>query len=282
MSALEQVTDPVAHHAEGPVWSPTWGGLRYVDLLAGDLLTLRDGNVERLHVGNVAGFVRPRARGGYVVGLERGLALADGVDDLPRELPPLWADTAVRMNDGGADPWGNLYAGSMEYDAKPGAATLYRITPDGDVAVVLSGVTISNGIGFSPDAALAYYIDTATGGVDVFDASDGALHRRRRLVTIEEGAGSPDGLCVDSAGNIWTALHGGGAVRCYSPQGDLLDQVDLPTRLVTACAHGGDDLRDLYITTSRAGLGDDAEPEAGAVFRIRVDIPGLPVLPYGG
>lgn len=74
MSALEQVTDPIAYHAEGPVWSPSWGGLRFVDMLAGDLLTVRDDGVHRLHVGSVAAFVRPRTRGGYVVGLERGLA----------------------------------------------------------------------------------------------------------------------------------------------------------------------------------------------------------------
>src|SRR5690625_3303435 len=113
MSTLEQVTEPIAYHAEGPVWSPTWGGLRFVDLLAGDLLTVRDDGVHRLHVGNVAAFVRPRARGGYVVGLERGLGLADHVDDVARALPEIWADPGVRMNEGGADPWGNLYAGSM-------------------------------------------------------------------------------------------------------------------------------------------------------------------------
>lgn len=282
MSTLEQVTEPIAYHAEGPVWSPTWGGLRFVDLLAGDLLTVRDDGVHRLHVGNVAAFVRPRERGGYVVGLERGLGLADHVDDVPRALPEIWADPGVRMNEGGADPWGNLYAGSMGYGAEPGRADLYRVSPQGEVSVVLDDVTVSNGIGFSPDGTLAYYNDTPTGGIDVFDAVDGHLRGRRRFVTVEDGAGGPDGLCVDSAGNVWTALNGGGVVRCYTPAGALLHEVAVPARLVTACTLGGPDLRDLYITTSRENLGDDAEPEAGALFRIRVDVPGLPVLPYGG
>lgn len=282
MSTLEQVTEPIAYHAEGPVWSPTWGGLRFVDMLAGDLLTVRDDGAHRLHVGNVAAFVRPRASGGYVVGLERGLGLADHVDEPPRPLPEIWADPGVRMNEGGADPWGNLYAGSMGYGAEPGKADLYRITPGGQVSVVLDDVTVSNGIDFSPDGTLAYYNDTPTGGIDVFDAVDGELRDRRRFVTVEDGAGGPDGLTVDSAGNVWTALNGGGVVRCYSPAGALLHQVELPAHLVTACTLGGADLRDLYITTSRENLGDEAEPEAGALFRIRVDVPGKPILPYGG
>ncbi|MFC4554520.1 SMP-30/gluconolactonase/LRE family protein [Georgenia faecalis] len=280
MTQVEQVTDPIAYHAEGPVWSPTWGGLRYVDMLAGDLLTIRSHGVDRLHVGNVAAFVRPRAGGGYVVGVERGIALAGQVDEAPEQRPELWADPGVRMNEGGADPWGYLYAGSMPYDQTPGGAALYRVSPAGDVDVVLPSVTVSNGIAFSPDGSLAYYNDTPTGGIDVFDASERGLTARRRFVTVPEG--SPDGLTVDSAGNVWTALHGTGTVRCYAPDGGVVTEVRVPAHQVTACTLGGDDLRDLYITTSRENLGADAEPEAGAVFRVRVDVAGMPVLPYGG
>jgi sugar lactone lactonase YvrE len=285
MSAVEQVTDPIAFHAEGPVWSPTWGGLRWVDMLAGDLLTLRaDGSVDRLHVGEVAAFVRPRVSGGYVVGVERGLALADGPDDTPRHLPPLWTDPGVRMNEGGCDPQGRLYAGSMAYDQTPGAARLYRVDADGSVTTVLPDVTISNGLDFSPDGTLAYYNDSGLGRgsgrgrTDVFDVVDGELVRRR---VFQEGDGTPDGLVVDSAGNVWTAINGVGRVRCFSPAGELLADVDLPVRGATACTLGGEDLRDLYITTSREGL-DDPEPEAGSVLRMRVDVPGRPVLPYAG
>src|SRR3712207_6309640 len=150
MSTVEHVTDPIAYHAEGPVGSTPWGGLRWVGMLAGDLLTLRtDGRVDRLHVGEVAAFVRPRSRGGYVVGVERGLAFADGPDDVPTRAPSLWTDPGIRMNEGGCDPAGRLYAGSMAYDQAPGAATLYRIDPDGTVTTVLDAVTISNGMDFS-------------------------------------------------------------------------------------------------------------------------------------
>jgi sugar lactone lactonase YvrE len=249
-------------------------------MMAGDLLTLDDdGDVRRMHVGSFAAFVRPRRSGGYVVGLERGLGLADDPDGAPTPLPPMWSDPGIRMNEGSCDLDGTLYAGSMAYDQTPGAGTLYRIDADGTVDVARSGVTISNGLDFSPDGTLAYYNDTATGRTDVLEVRDGRLCSQRPL---HVGDGEhPDGLCVDSAGNVWVALYGAGKVRCYSPAGQVLAEVRLPARLVTACAFGGEDLRDLYVTTSRERL-EDPEPCAGALFRVRVRVPGKPVLPYAG
>jgi sugar lactone lactonase YvrE len=280
LSGVEQVTDALCYHGEGPVWSPSWGGLRWVDLLAGDVLTLRaDGSVERLHVGAVAAFLRPRTRGGWVVATERGLALAGEPDGIPEPWFDLWDDPSIRMNEGGVDAEGRLWAGTMGYDRVPGSATLYRVDADGSVETVVPDATISNGIDLSPDGALAYYDDTPTGRTDVFDVVDGELVNRRPFVTHD--AGHPDGLTVDSAGNVWVALNGAGRVRCFSPTGDVLAEVALPVRLTTACALGGDDLRDLYVTTSRENL-DDPEPQAGALFRVRVSVPGQPVRAFAG
>jgi len=278
----EQITAPVAYHGEGPCWSASWGGLRFVDMLEGDLLTLReDGEVDRLHVGSpVAAFVRPRANGGYVVGTERGLALADAPDVVPSPALTLWYDEGIRMNEGTVTPDGSLLAGTMAYDRTQGAATVYRVTPGREVEVLITGATISNGIGFSPAGDLAYYNDTPTGRTDVFDVVDGAFERRRPFVD-HDGA-RPDGLCVDSEGNVWVALNGQGTVRCFSPAGDAVAEATVPVRLSTACALGGEDGRDLFVTTSRENLGDDAEPEAGALFRARVDVPGQPVVPFAG
>jgi sugar lactone lactonase YvrE len=280
MNTPEQITDALCYHGEGPVWSESWGGLRWLDMLAGDVLTLRgDGSVDRMHVGEVAAFVRPRTGGGYVVGTERGISVADGPDDEPSPKLQLWSDAGIRMNEGGCDPAGNLYAGGMAYDRTPGASSLYRITPAGEVSVVLDNVTTSNGIDFSPDGTRAYYNDTHTGGTDVFDVVDGELTNRRRFHSADDGRA--DGLTVDSAGNVWVALNRVGRVRLYSPEAEILTEISLPVRLTTACTLGGDDGRDLYVTTSREKL-EDPEPEAGAVFRIRVDVPGRPVLTYGG
>ena len=274
----EQMTGAVTHHGEGPVWWPDGSGLRCVDMLAGDVLTLAgDGSVDRVHVGGVAAVVRPRRAGGSVVAVERGFLLQDD-DGTVTPLDPVWTDTGIRMNEGGCDPDGRLWCGSMAYDQAPGAASVYRLDPDRSVRAVLGGVTVSNGLDWSPDGTLAYYNDSGLKRTDVFDVVDGELVNRRLF---RDGDGTPDGLTVDSAGNVWTAINGLGRVRCFSPAGELLADVDLPVRGATACTLGGEDLRDLYITTSKEGL-DDPEPEAGSVLRIRVDVPGRPVLPFAG
>ncbi|WP_342342205.1 SMP-30/gluconolactonase/LRE family protein [Streptomyces agglomeratus] len=278
------MTDPIAYHAEGPVWSPVWGGLRWVDMLAGDVLSLADGGtVTRRHVGDVAAAVRPRRQGGAVIGVERGFALEDA-DGTLTHLPTLWdEDRGMRMNEGGCDPDGRFYCGSMAYDKSPGAGTLYRLAPDGSVTVILTGVTISNGLEWSPDGTHAYYNDTPTQQIAVFDYdTESGLTGRRTFVTVPAEAGRPDGLTVDAQGGVWVALNNGGAVRRYSPAGALDEVIELPARKVTACAFGGPHLDELFITTSRENLEPTEDPLAGSLFRARVDIAGLPAREFAG
>ena len=279
---VEQVTGPVVFHGEGPVWSTRWGGLRWVDMLAGDILSLApDGDVERRHVGTVAAALRPRRRGGAVIGVERAFALEDE-DGAVAVLDELWSDETVRMNEGGCDPDGRFYCGSMGYDKQPGAGALYRLDLDGSTHVVLDDVTISNGLEWSPDGALAYYNDTDTYRTDVFDYSfDSGLTNRRPFVRMPNG-GRPDGLTVDSAGGVWVALANAGAVRRYSSSGALDEVVEVPARKVTACTFGGPDLDQLFITTSREGMEPGADPLAGSLFRADVGIAGVPAREFAG
>jgi sugar lactone lactonase YvrE len=251
-------------------------------MLAGDVLTLADdGSVGRVHVGDVTAVVRPRRGGGAVFAVERGFALQEA-DGTLTTLDPVWTDPGVRMNEGGCDPDGRLWCGSMAYDQAPGAASMYRLDPDGSVREVFGDVTVSNGLDWSPDGALVYYDDTATHRIDVFDYDrDTGLTGRRPFVTMA-GDERPDGLTVDSDGGVWVALFGGGAVRRYGPDGRLDAVVEVPTAQVTACALGGPDLDQLFITTSRQGMGPDEDPLAGALFRADVAVPGLPVREFAG
>ena len=216
------VSPAVAVHGEGPVWHPSFGGVRWVDLLAGDVLELA-GDVRRTHVADVAAAFRPRRGGGIVLAAERGFVLLDADMQVERRLPDLWDDPGVRMNEGGADPAGNFWCGSMAYDEREGAGSLYRLAPDLSVEKVLDGVTISNGLGFSPDGTRAYYVDTPTRKVDVFDHRDGALNGRRTAFPIAEGPGFPDGLTVDAEGCLWVALFAGAAsASASSPSRDVV------------------------------------------------------------
>jgi sugar lactone lactonase YvrE len=276
----EQLTDAVAYHGEGPVWSERWGGLRWVDMLAGDVLSLAaDGSVGRRHVASVAAALRPRRAGGAVLGIERGFALEDADGTITR-LSEVWTDERLRMNEGACDPDGRFYCGSMAYDKQPGAAALYRLDPDGSVHAVLENVTVSNGLDWSPDGSLAYYNDTDTGRVDIFDYEpEAGLSGRRPFVETEA---RPDGLTVDAEGGVWVALSNAGAVRRYTADGALDDVVELPVTKVTACAFGGPRLDELFITTSRAGLDTGAEPAAGSLFRALPSVTGLPVRVFAG
>jgi sugar lactone lactonase YvrE len=278
----EQVTDPVAHHGEGPVWYSGWPGLRWVDMLAGDVLTLdaSSGAITRRHVGSVAAVIRPCRNGGAVLAIERGFAYAD--DDLLdiQPLEEIWSSPSIRMNEGGCDPDGRFYCGSMAYEATPGAGTLYRLDSAGTVTPVLREVTISNGLAFSPDGMTAYYVDTPTQRIDAFDYVDGELRNRRPIVRISPDHGAPDGLTVDAQGALWVALWGGGAVHRYSPDGRLDEVCTVPAPRVTACTIGGPDLDELYITTSKVDTDLERHPAAGAVFRLTSPVRGLPVLSH--
>jgi sugar lactone lactonase YvrE len=274
----ERITEPVAFHGEGPVWSARWGGLRWVDMLAGDVLRLADdGSVARTHVGEVAAALRPRRGGGAVIGVRRGFALEEP-DGSVRALPELWSGDDIRMNDGGCDPDGRFYCGTMAYDETPGAGTLYRLDPDGSVAVVLDGVTISNGLEWSPDGTRAYYVDTPTYEISVFDY-DTQLRGRRMFARTEA---HPDGLTVDAEAGVWVALYDGRAVLRFDATGRLDARVDVPAGRVTACTFGGRGLDRLFITTSREGLTPGDEPDAGSLYAADVGMRGLPAREFAG
>jgi sugar lactone lactonase YvrE len=217
-----------------------------------------------------------------VIGVERGFALEEP-DGTITMLDPVWTDPAVRMNEGGCDPDGRFYCGSMAYDQTPGAASLYRLDPDRSVTRVLDGVTISNGLEWSPDGSRAYYNDTPTGHVAVFDYDrDAGLTGRRVFVEVPAEHGDPDGLTVDADGGVWVALHGGGRVHRYSPAGRLDEVVEVPTGQVTACTFGGAGLDELFITTSREGMKEGDDPPAGSLFRAAVGVRGRPVREFAG
>jgi sugar lactone lactonase YvrE len=281
----EPVTGVVTYHGEGPVWSPSWGGLRLVDMLAGDVLTLReDGSVDRRHVGTVAAVVRPRRGGGAVIGVERGFALEEP-DGTLSTLDEVWTDDRVRMNEGGCDPDGRFYCGSMAYDQTQGAGSIYRLDADRSVHVVLEGVTVSNGLEWTPDGGSAYYNDTPTHRISVFDYDrESGLTGRRTFtdVVVGDEPGRPDGLTVDGEGGVWTALYGNGLVHRYGPDGVLDQVVEVGARQVTACTFGGADLDQLFITTSRENLEPGDDPLAGSVFAVAVGVEGMPVREFAG
>ncbi|MFI1763125.1 SMP-30/gluconolactonase/LRE family protein [Streptomyces sp. NPDC020800] len=281
MTRYEVAVRARATLGEGPTWDPATGRLIWLDILGMRIHTYEPASGRRTvrtteqHVGAA----KPRSGGGLVLNLRDGVGLLDPDGTfrwLHHEPVP-----GRRANDAAVAPDGSLWAGTMRYDEAPGGGTLSRLTGDGEVRVVLPGVTVSNGTGWSPDGRLLYYADTPTRRVDVFDHDGEGLRNRRTLAEIEQGAGFPDGLTVDAEGCVWVALWDGGAVRRYTPSGELDRVITLPTPRTTACAFGGPDLTDLYITTARVGL-PAPHPLSGSLLVVPGAGKGLPQPPFEG
>jgi sugar lactone lactonase YvrE len=280
--------------SEGPRWDADRGELIWVDILAGELHTATVGDDGRLEpvrtvqVGRHVGAAAPAEAGGYVLAAAGGFCHIDDDGALTELARPEGSRADVRMNDGICDPQGRFWGGTMAYAETPGAGRLYRLELDGRCTLVLEGLTISNGMGWSPDGATMYLADSGTGEVYAFDfdPASGALNHRRTLVHVSTPGAAPDGLTVDSDGNLWVALWNGGALARYGPDGTLRETIPVPVDRPTSCAFGGCDGGTLFVTTSRDGLDPAAlarQPQAGHVLGIdALGVTGPPCTPYRG
>jgi sugar lactone lactonase YvrE len=280
--------------SEGPRWDEERQELLWVDILGRGFhrATLTaDGGQDRVRtmaLDRHVGAVTPVAGGGYLLAAGQGFLFVDEAGSVAELAQPEAGHTDVRMNDGACDPQGRFWAGTMAYDESPGAGTLYRLELDGRCTTVLPGMTISNGIGWSPDGAVMYLSDSGTARVEAFDFDGvtGAISGRRTLVHIDEPGMAPDGLTVDERGDIWVGLYGGWAVNHYGPDGTLRDTVQIPAAQATSCAFGGRDRSTLFVTTGRERLDEAAlarQPDAGRVFSVTgLDARGPGCNPYRG
>ncbi|MBZ3900520.1 MULTISPECIES: SMP-30/gluconolactonase/LRE family protein [Streptomyces] len=289
-AAFDVAVREYAALGEGPTWDAAAQRLIWIDILGSRVHTYDPATGRRtvLVTEQHVGAVKPRAGGGLVLNLRDGVGLTDPDGTfrwLHHEPVP-----GRRANDAAVAPDGSLFAGTMRYDEAPGGGTLARFTAEGLTSTVLDDVAVSNGTGWSPDGRLMYYIDSPTRRIDVFDyaetdtgSGDGVRlpAGRRPFVTIEDGAGFPDGLTVDAEGGVWVALWEGAAVRRYTPAGTLDRTIALPTPRPTACAFAGPDLTDLYITTARTGT-DTPHPLSGSLLVVPGAGKGLPQPAFAG
>lgn len=265
-------------HPEGLVWDQRNDRLLWVDVFAAEVLSLKpsSGELTRYDVGQPVGCVAPTHGAELVCGVRDGFGTLSGAGAFELRLPTLAHEPALQMNDGAVDPAGRLWAGTLSLDPTARGG-LFRLDPDWSATLVLDDVTVSNGIGWSPDASSCYYIDTVLNRIDVFDfdLADGVLSNRRVFADVDH---SPDGLAVDAEGGVWVALFDGGQVRRFAPTGTLDRSVQLPGRYVTTCAFGGADLRTLFIAVSRREVDDAtaAATRAGHIFAVDVGVAGLP------
>jgi sugar lactone lactonase YvrE len=275
---------------EGPRWDARRDELLRVDIEDGRVFRDRvddDGSLVPVRVYEVPGTVGAVAPvegdEGWLLAANLGFAhlAPDGSLRPFAEVTPDW----TRMNDAACDPQGRFWAGTKAHDNRAGGGALYRLDRDGRVEMMLDGLTISNGLDWSPDGGTMYLADSIPGVVHAFafDGERGSVSDGRVLIDVPEQIGVPDGLTVDAEGDLWLAIFGGGRVQRYSPDGVLRQELLVPAEETTSCAFAGPGLHRLYVTTATEDWSDEqrrAEPTAGLTYRFETDATGRPAAPF--
>ncbi len=299
----ELVVDHPCLLGEGPIWHTTENKLYWVDITAGHLFyydPVVDDFQEILRTDLIGGLTVQRD-GGLLLFMTDGAVGHFSNGSLRTHVISIPGQKGFRFNDCIADPKGRVFSGTITYSRKdstlPGKVSkkirrmlglqaagkkrlgnLYRFDQSGKASIVIRSVGRPNGMGFSPDRTRAYVTDSLQGNILIhdFDPELGTLANPRVLVHVSQSMGRPDGLTVDREGGIWSALMDGSCVVRYQPNGREDRRVPLPTPRVTSLCFGGLDYQDLYITTAGGHRRDIYGPEAGALFRVRTDVPGIP------
>jgi sugar lactone lactonase YvrE len=281
--------DAKATLGEGPCWDSRARLLYWVDIEEGKLHAYdpasREDRAASIHQPIGAAVVR--RSGGLLLALRDGFF---GFDPVTEACLPLVNPEAHlpdnRFNDGKCDPAGRFWAGTM--GKAPNRGSLYCLDTDLAVHKRVEGVSISNGLAWSPNERVLYYVDSRTRVVDAFDydKATGEIGGRRVVVRIPEGMGLPDGMSIDEAGMLWVALWDGARVARFDPaSGALLDEIRLPVTRPTSCAFGGANRDELFITSARSGLDEVAlaqQPLAGGIFKCKPGVRGGPAWEFAG
>lgn len=266
---------------EGPVWVDRDQALWFVDIKSHKIHRYdpATGGTRSWDAPGQVSFVLPVERGGFVVGLQTGVAHFDERDG---SFTPIHAPEpnhpGNRLNDATVDPEGRLWFGSMDDGESEDTGAIYRLGADGVAVAASPRVSITNGPAVSPDGKTLYHVDTLSGVVYVCDVdAAGMLVNRREFTRIPNSEGHPDGPTVDSEGFVWIGLYGGWAVRRYSPAGELVETVKFPVSSITKIAFGGPDGKTVFATTANKHLSPEdlaKEPHAGDLFRFEVSVAG--------
>lgn len=283
--SAEPIIQQKAQLGEGALWHGPGNVLYWIDIMNQEVHTYNPSTNENhtVNVGHDVGTVVTRKSGGLVLAIKDGFASLDPDTCKLEMLKEVEADIpSNRFNDGKCDPAGRFWAGSMNYEITPGKAALYMLDTDLTVQKMIDGVTCSNGIVWTVDGKTMYYIDSTTyqvHGYD-FDLETGSISNKRVAIETKD-VGFPDGMALDEEGMVWVALWGEGKVCRLNPQnGKPIDAVEVPgAKQTTSCAFGGKNLNEMYITSAAIGLSEEAlreQPNAGALFRINLNVRGVP------
>ncbi len=287
MSAVapEALQTPRFEHPEGIVWDSHRSRLIWLDVFQGHvhIFNPSTGGLDSVELGQPVGAVAPRRGGGLVCAVRDGFGLMSDEGELTVVSDHLRDNPQLQMNDGGVDPAGRFWAGTVALESGAPNGALYRLDPDLSVHRELDGVTVSNGIGWTPDSSGMYYVDSAVKRINrfEFDSETAALGERTTLAEVDA---VPDGLAVDVEGCVWVALWEGHRVIRITPSGAIDRTVRLPGSQVSTCTFGGSDRSTLFIAVSPYGQ-DPSAPDArgaGYIYAFDAGVEGLATHEFAG
>ena len=281
---IRAISEVVSDLGEGPIWTPETNSVTWTDITQNTFHTanIDTGKTESFGVPSMIGAIAHTKDGHYIAATQKGFARIS-VDGQYSPLHSFLQDD-MRMNDGKVDPAGRFWAGSMALSFEKDRGSLYVLETDNSYQKVLDNITLSNGMGWSPDARYFYYIDSIPGVLKRFDydLDNGKISNPKNLITFDASTGVPDGMSVSSDGKIVVALWDGGRIEIYEPTGAKVSEIKLGVSRPTCCTFAGSNQDILIVSTASQGIDRAGEPLAGKILAVTgTGLSGLPTQQYG-
>ena len=281
---IRAISEVISDLGEGPIWSANTNSVTWTDITQNTFHTadIDTGRTMSFGVPSMVGAIAHSKDGGYIAATQKGFARI-GVDGKYSPLHSFLPDD-MRMNDGKVDPSGRFWAGSMALSFEKGRGSLYVLEKDNSYRSILDDITLSNGMGWSPDAQYFYYIDSVPGVLKRFDYDlhTGQISNPKDLITFDSSSGIPDGMSMSSDGKIVIALWDGGRIEIYEPSGEKVSEITLGVSRPTSCTFAGPNRDILIVSTASQGIDQADEPLAGKILAVTgTGLSGLPTQQYG-
>ena len=281
---IRAISEVISDLGEGPIWSADTNSVTWTDITQNTFHTadIDTGKTMSFGVPSMVGAIAHSKDGGYIAATQKGFARI-GVDGKYSPLHSFLPDD-MRMNDGKVDPSGRFWAGSMALSFEKGRGSLYVLEKDNSYRSILDDITLSNGMGWSPDAQYFYYIDSVPGVLKRFDYDlyTGHISNPKDLITFDSSSGIPDGMSMSSDGKIVIALWDGGRIEIYEPSGEKVSEITLGVSRPTSCTFAGPNRDILIVSTASQGIDRADEPLAGKILAVTgTGLSGLPTQQYG-
>jgi len=281
---IRAISEVISDLGEGPIWSADTNSVTWTDITQNTFHTadIDTGRTMSFGVPSMVGAIAHSKDGGYIAATQKGFARI-GVDGKYSPLHSFLPDD-MRMNDGKVDPSGRFWAGSMALSFEKGRGSLYVLEKDNSYRSILDDITLSNGMGWSPDAQYFYYIDSVPGVLKRFDYDlyTGHISNPKDLITFDSSSGIPDGMSMSSDGKIVIALWDGRRIEIYEPSGEKVSEITLGVSRPTSCTFAGTNKDILIVSTASQGIDRADEPLAGKILAVTgTGLSGLPTQQYG-